>query len=588
METNSMKAISVSFLGKVFNDERGQVIVWMALGMVALLGMGGFTIDVGHAYLVRNQLQNAANAAALASVPDLFTTVNTTTAPSTTLTNDAMNYTGATSADANYNPTMGTVTATVTTPCLNALLPATTCGAVGNVPNAVIVKETAQVPTFFMRLFGIKTLNVGATATASPGGSTQPWNLAIVLDATPSMNTNDPNCGKKVTHEQCALNGIMNLLALVNPCRGSATNCNAGGNMASVRVSLFTFPNVLTTSVAADTCGSGSPTGAAYTLPPIPAAFTLTPANNPSLAGYTPIEYKGNISSTTKLWTGTYQVTPPSATPTTTDPDANGFSSDFFPGTKTELLNPNSLLVKAVGNEAQNNSSSTNGCLTEESNSYAGSGGPSGGNYGMTYFASAIYAAQAALQAEKAQADKLLPAGMPSTNAIVFISDGQANTPLSQFPSGAGSSVVETTGGLLSLNDSGASKGLYPSSHDPCQQAMIAGQYAASQGTRVFGIAYGSESGGCTDDTLATVPSYAKFNVALPSSASNITPCMTVENIADTYVSPTGQADFYAETSSVGCSVKSVNQPMNSLATIFEAILSSLGNGPRLVPNGIS
>jgi hypothetical protein len=48
---------------------------------------------------------------------------------------------------------------------------------------------------------------------------------------------------------------------------------------------------------------------------------------------------------------------------------------------------------------------------------------------GETYFASAIYAAQAALQAEKAVVDPLLIAsGVTSKNAIIFVSDGQANT----------------------------------------------------------------------------------------------------------------------------------------------------------------
>jgi Flp pilus assembly protein TadG len=569
MEANSMKTISVSFLRKVFTDQRGQVIVWMAFAMTALIAMGGFTVDVGHAYLVRNQLQKAANSAALASVPDLYTTVNTPSAASTTLINDAMQYSGATNTDANYSKTLGTVSVSVTTPCLNSLMPGTTCSAVGNVPNAVVVRETAQVPTFFMSIFGVKKLNVAATATASPGGSTQPWNLAIILDATPSMIQKDPNCTAN-SAEQCALNGVMQLLTLVSPCLGGAASCTASSNMASVRVSLFAFPNVSSTTVSADYCGGGSPTGEPYTLPPIPPAFNEV-AKDPSLAGYTPIQYKGSYSprSTTKKWTGTYQITPPSATPTTTDPDANGFSSDFYPGTTTEQLNPNSVLVKAVGNAARTGSSTTNGCMTEPGTSYAPSSG-------VTYFASAIYAAQAALQAEKAQADALLPSGMPSTNAIIFVSDGQANTPKTQFPYYDYSTAVITSGGLLTMD---TSTGAYPSTIDPCQQAMIAGQWAAKQGTKVFGVAYGSESTGCADTSIVSTTD--AFNIPF-SSVSKVVPCVTIENIADS------MKDFYAESSSVGCSVSGTNQPMNSLATIFEAILSSLGNGPRLIPNGIS
>jgi hypothetical protein len=41
-----------------------------------------------------------------------------------------------------------------------------------------------------MQIFGVKSLTVGATATAVMA-STEPWNVAIILDATQSMNTTD-------------------------------------------------------------------------------------------------------------------------------------------------------------------------------------------------------------------------------------------------------------------------------------------------------------------------------------------------------------------------------------------------------------
>jgi hypothetical protein len=156
--------------------------------------------------------------------------------------------------------------------------------------------------------------------------------------------------------------------------------------------------------------------------------------------------------------------------------------------------------------------------------------------------------------------------------------------------------------------------GQYPDYNDACQQAMTAAQFAYSMGSRVFGVAYGAESNGCligdstypgNDSKTSTDPlvvnytaSSSKYTTGYPTSGygmnlkltsySQIYPCVTIENIADTYVSPQGQGDFYAETSSQlvgGCSTTTMNKPLTSLATIFEAILSSLGNGPRLVPN---
>ena len=50
-----MKTIHVSFLGKVFSDQRGQTLVWMGFLLVALMATGGFTVDVGHYYMVRSE-----------------------------------------------------------------------------------------------------------------------------------------------------------------------------------------------------------------------------------------------------------------------------------------------------------------------------------------------------------------------------------------------------------------------------------------------------------------------------------------------------------------------------------------------------
>jgi hypothetical protein len=629
-----MKTIHVSFLGKVFNDQRGQMLAWVALAAVTIMTTGGLTVDVGHAYMVRTALQSDANAAALASVPYLFTTVNTTSTPSTVLKNVALQYSGAVSTDYNYNSSMGTLTPSVTTPCMDTLLANTTCSATGNVPNAVVVNLQAQVPTYFMSLIpgGPKTLLVGATATASPGGATQPWNLAIILDATHSMSSTDPNCSS-MTYEQCALNGIMQMLTQINPCAGGVTSCNAASGQALIRVSLFSFPNVDTGSVNNDiTCG-GSATEDLYTLPKIPTSngqLTGTAITSGANAGYVPIKYTPTTGS---AWTATYQITLPSASPSTTDPDKYGFSSDFYPGSGGKQLNPNSTLVKAVGNVTTTGKSTTAGCLKPPTQIDSA--------YGHTYFASAIYAAQAALQAEKPVADAALATvypgyGLTTTNGIIFISDGQAQvnpaTANNRFPSAGSTASTASSAGVGGINvvynngntayttghnftstaaTSPSTWGLYPDYNDPCQQAMTAAQFAYSKGTRVFGVAYGAETNGCligdspyagndsnnssaplvVNATSSTATGYPASGYTMNlhlSSYSGIYPCVTIENIADTYVSPQGQGDFYAETSSNlvgGCSTTTMNTPLKNLATIFEAILSSLGNGPRLVPN---
>ena len=131
-----MKVIKLSIVRQMLIDQSGQTLMWVALSGTAMLAVGGMSFDVGHAYVVRSQLQASANAAALAGVKDLYTTVNTKSAASQTLINDAVAY-SASSSGANYNAALPTVTTDVSTPCINALMPTTTCAASGNVPNVV-------------------------------------------------------------------------------------------------------------------------------------------------------------------------------------------------------------------------------------------------------------------------------------------------------------------------------------------------------------------------------------------------------------------------------------------------------------------
>jgi Flp pilus assembly protein TadG len=573
-----MKTIKTSFIWRALIEERGQTVIFVALGLAAMLGVGGMSIDVGHAYVVRSQLQGAANAAALAAVSDLYTSVNTVSAASSAVVADADAY-SASSGGANQVAGLGTVTTTVTTPCISALMPTTSCSASGNVPNTVRVKESASVPTYFMKLFGVSTLTVNAMATAAPRG-TNPWNIAIILDTTGSMGQTDSNCSGN-TAEQCAMNGIELLLSKIKPCIAGAS-CAPSSPNTWVRVSLFAFPNVPTSTVADDYTCSGTPQTEVYTLPNVP---PLTGAL--ATAGYTPLEYTTTEGGTTvmnNVHTATYQITPPNVG----NADANGFLSDFYPGTSTEQLNPDSILVKAIGNSTPSNNLTT-GCLQPPQNKFTGNG--------ETYFASAIYAAQAALQAEKAVVDPLLIASkVTSNNAIIFVSDGQANTDYSAaFP--AANAYASPTTGLSGLNvtstgtttysstaanltGTASTWGTYPDLNDPCQQAMVAAQYAKTAGTRVFGVAYGSETNGCMDNYALPALNSSSYNVPI-TSLSKVVPCVTVENIADSW------SDFYAEKSSAGCNTTTSNSPMNSLATIFEAIASKLGPGGYLIPNNL-
>lgn len=552
-----MKNFHVSFFRRMFSDQRGQSAVWLIVSLTAMMGMAGITLDLGQAYVVRSQLQSSVSAAALsgASGAGMYNT------GTYSAINVATTYSG-------LDPVNGSNPVVVTTPCLNALMSGTTCAAAGNPPNAVRVVQTASVPMTFMRVFGIKTITVGAKATAAMS-STQPWNVAIILDATGSMNTNDPYCStSNTTAEQCAMNGIQTMLMGIDPCYGGTSNCSSSSSNARFRVSFFTFPNVTTATVAYDYNCGGTPTSEDYTLPVIPAAG--------STSGYTPFGYTAGSGGAT-IPTTTYQVTVPNVG----GADANGFLSDYY---SSGSLNSSSILVKIIGN------GSTKGCMAVPSNSFVtGSGSTQGGE---TYFASAIYAAQTALQAEQAAVASL---GIQSKNAIIFVSDGQAGAYNGAFPkpvstaNNTSEGISVTSSGSSSKNITGAANtfGIYPDYHDQCQQAIAAAQYARSQGTRYYAVAYGSENVGCgsseqgTDSTLVVT---GTLNVPI-TNAKTILPCTVMEDMASPVGSSvTGLWYFYTEGSSIKNGCSDTTHISSNLQTIFGAISATFKNA-RLVSN---
>ena len=505
--------------------------------ILSILGMGGLVMDVGRAYIIRAQLQNSANASALAAAGQVFNASSTANA-----TNVGTQY-SASSGDNNANSTPVTVVTTVTPICLNILMPSgETCSSNSpEIPNAVRVTQTATVKTYFMPiLFGPSTLSVSTSATASMQGSPLPSNIAIVMDATASMS-DAPNatvCPGYSTNFACALGAVRAFLSGINPCAGVSGTCDASN--AKARVSLFSFPNVSTANVSDDYNCGGSPTKERYTLP------------------------AKNISSYSDLTYGS----------TTSTYEDVSYSADWYSAKATGNLNTNSNLVKAL-----------NGCMQNP-----------GGE--RTYYAGVIYAAQASLLAEQNSIS-----GMQTQNAIIMLSDGQANAPSSSFPgsgssaspSGAGYSVVTNSTGNTSTNLAGGTWGTYPDFNDQCQQAIQAAQDAQAAGTIVEAVAFGSEANGCavpgggavvTDTTLWG--SATSGNNAL--SLATLTPCITMRNIASPPIilGASEISFFYADQTSAanGCT-DNAHTNLTTLTDILQAIANSFTT-PRLLPNNAS
>jgi hypothetical protein len=537
-KVNPMKRTNSSIFSRLMAGEAGQALPWIAGIMSAFMAVGGgLAVDLGRAYIIRSDMQNYANAMALAAAGSVYNSSSANSAAT-----EASDY-SASKGDENYNPGLNTVTPTVTEVCLNTLMPSgETCGTT-TPANAVKVSESTSITTYFMKLFGVPSLTVTADATASMQGQAQPWNVAIILDATDSMvSTTDSNCstGTNVTEFTCALQSIQTLLKAVNPCGPGVTSCNTSN--ADFHVALFAFPNVETSERADDYgCNGTIPTPEPYTLPSI------------GLSSYTPLTYNGVNA--------TYEVT----LPNTGNADANGFVSDYYDPSSSNGLNPDSEIVKALG--------AVSGCSAMNTQ-----GGES------TYYAGVLYAAQAAVTAEQA----LYPG---SKNAIIMLSDGQANAASSKFPP-SGSSPTPAADGIAIVtnlisnllgNLTGSTFGYYPDFHDECQQAIMAGQYATKEGTRVYAMAYGSESDGCgVAGSGATVSDTTTIATGANQSftAATLTPCITMENIASSL------NYFYSDWDQSGSGSTCVDNShtTTSLADISLAIAASLTE-PRLLPN---
>ncbi|MGA2572252.1 MAG: pilus assembly protein TadG-related protein, partial [Terracidiphilus sp.] len=132
-----------SLFRRVVADERGQSLPWIAAIVSTFLAVGGgLGVDLGRAYVVRAQLQNYANAMALAAAGEVY---------NTSLLNNASTWAATYSASNgayNFNSNLGTVTPSVSQVCLNILMPSGSSCTTSSPANAVKVSETTTISTF--------------------------------------------------------------------------------------------------------------------------------------------------------------------------------------------------------------------------------------------------------------------------------------------------------------------------------------------------------------------------------------------------------------------------------------------------------
>lgn len=195
------------------SSDRGVSILIISVAMIFVLGMAGLGIDLASLYVARNQAQRAADAAALAGAQWWATHACTTPTSSNISLDCQANAKRQAQAVGEKNTVAGVtpdidLTSDITFPSLSTSDPQI---------HVVVARDTSHdnaMPTFFVRIFGITTANVSASATAE------------AYNATNASTPVGAKCVKPWLLPDCDANTT--LTAPNTNCRDSSNNINGG------------------------------------------------------------------------------------------------------------------------------------------------------------------------------------------------------------------------------------------------------------------------------------------------------------------------------------------------------------------------
>jgi Flp pilus assembly protein TadG len=292
------------FFHRLLRNKSGAAGILVAVALPSLVGLGALSVDVGYVFYAQRALQASTDAAALSGAEVIGTGGSASSAVTTyggggTLNDDTKLTNVTTAATFKCYSSIEVPCSTNQTPsCATA---SSNCAGTSGA-NGVEVVQTAQVPTFFARIFGIDSVTIAATASAaSSGGVPTPVNVALVLDTThsmgsaPSGSTAMAACsGYSSSAEACAVHGVQILLGELWPWQTGATSGNPVDTAA-----LFVFPPVTnSTQTTVDTSCTNPQIATTYSgVEGIAANSTSTTVNLlPSSVSAT---VKGSISGTT-------------------------------------------------------------------------------------------------------------------------------------------------------------------------------------------------------------------------------------------------------------------------------------------------
>ena len=150
---------------KKLRDNKGVVLPFFALMLIASLGLGAMVIDVGQEYALKTRVQNAVDTSTLAGISQLNTSSNITTVKNTALTylNNNLSSTipsfqSLTLDDSNLSLQVGVYNSSTMTFTVNEQV---------SVANAVRISYTYTASTFLAPIFMINSIQITNHAIAA-------------------------------------------------------------------------------------------------------------------------------------------------------------------------------------------------------------------------------------------------------------------------------------------------------------------------------------------------------------------------------------------------------------------------------------
>ncbi len=181
-------------LGRRFaQDERGAIAVFLAAGLIVLVGVVGLGVDTIRGYLVQSRLSAALDAAGLAGGRVMF---------SPTRDDDIRMYFAA-----NFPP--GFMGATVTGPIIST--------DPGN--SVLTLSASADVDTSFMRVLGFETMTVASSSQITR--QTNYLEVMLAIDVSGSMGSSVSGGGSRIAAARTAAKSLTSILYAAEATPGS-------------------------------------------------------------------------------------------------------------------------------------------------------------------------------------------------------------------------------------------------------------------------------------------------------------------------------------------------------------------------------